>query len=397
MKRNTRWILPLTGIAGLALLVLALRPSPLPVSSAEVFAGRFVESVDEEGQTRLRDTYTVSAPISGFLLRVAPEPGDAVELGQTLFRMEPNPAPALDARSLEQARENLAAARARRQTAEATLQTVVADADFAESEYQRYRELHTRGLVSTTDMERARAQRDRQAAARRAAAYAVEVASFEVESARAVLDIASGQRPADDQPELEVRSPVTGVVLRRHRCCEGAIAPGEPVLDVGSLEDLEVQVDLLSMAAVRVRPGMRVLMTGWGGDEVLEGRVRRVEPAGFTRVSALGVEEQRVPVIIDFADRDAAWRELGVGFRVEAEFLLWEAEEVLQVPTSALFRSDGDWSVFVVEDGRARLRRLEPGRSSGLMTQVLSGLTAGELIVTHPGDQVRDGLRVRPD
>lgn len=397
MKQKKRWLLPALAVALAVILVLALRPSPLPVSTAEVARGAFVESVDEEGQTRLRDTFTVSAPIAGFLQRVRPEPGDTVELGETLFRMEPLPAPALDARSLEQARENLSAARARRQTAEANLATVAADAEFAASEYARYRELHDRGLVSTTEMERARAARDRQAAARRAAEYAVEVAGFEVESARAVLDIASGQRPADDQPELEIRAPVAGVVLRRHRCCEGAIAAGEPVVDVGSLEDLEVQVDLLSMAAVRVRPGMRVRMTGWGGEGVIEGCVRRVEPAGFTRVSALGVEEQRVPVIVDFDDPDDAWRALGVGFRVEAEFILWEEDEVMQLPTSALFRSDGNWTVFVVENGRAALRRVERGRSSGLTTQVLDGVAAGERVITHPGDQVREGSRVRAD
>lgn len=397
MKQKKRWLLPALAVSLAVILVLALRPSPLPVSTAEVARGAFVESVDEEGQTRLRDTFTVSAPIAGFLQRVRPEPGDTVELGETLFRMEPLPAPALDARSLEQARENLSAARARRQTAEANLATVAADAEFAAGEYARYRELHDRGLVSTTEMERARAARDRQAAARRAAEYAVEVAGFEVESARAVLDIASGQRPADDQPELEIRAPVAGVVLRRHRCCEGAISAGEPVVDVGSLEDLEVQVDLLSMAAVRVRPGMRVRMTGWGGEGVIEGRVRRVEPAGFTRVSALGVEEQRVPVIVDFDDPDDAWRALGVGFRVEAEFILWEDDEVLQLPTSALFRSDGNWTVFVVENGRAALRRVERGRSSGLTTQVLDGVAAGERVITHPGDQVREGSRVRAD
>jgi HlyD family secretion protein len=397
MKQKRRWIVPLVGAGLLVLLVLGLRPSPLPVNSAEVVAGRFVESVDDEGRTRLRDTYTISAPISGYLQRVQPEPGDSIELGQVLFRMEPHPAPALDARSMGQARENLSAARARHQNARANLETVEAEAAFAESEYQRYRELHERGLVSTTEIERARSMRDRQAAARRAAEYAVDVAGFEVESARTVLDIASGERPAEDQPELEVRSPVEGLVLRRHRCCEGAIGAGEPVLDVGNLADLEVQVDLLSMVAVRVRPGMRVRMTGWGGDRVLEGTVRRVEPAGFTRVSALGVEEQRVPVVIDFEDPEQAWEQLGVAYRVEAEFILWEDDDVLQVPTSALFRVDGQWAVYVIDNQRAGLRRVERGRASGLVSQVLDGLQAGEVIITHPGDQIGDGVRVRAD
>ncbi len=394
MKMKRGWMLPLAGLLVVAVLVLALRPSPLPVSVAEVKLGPFVESVDEEGRTRLRDTYTVSAPIAGYLLRVQPEPGDAVELGQVLFRMEPLPAPALDARSLEQARENLAAARARQESARANLDTVAADARYAEGEYERYRELHERGLVSTADMDRTRSQRDRQRAAERAARHAVEVAGFEIESARAVLDIASGQRPPEDQPELEVRAPVAGLVLRRHRCCEGAVGAGEPVLDVGSLADLEVQVDLLSMAAVRVRSGMPVRLTGFGGAEALEGTVRRVEPAGFTRVSALGVEEQRVPVIVDFDSPAEAWETLGVGYRVEAEFMLWQSDEVLQAPISALFRADDRWQVFVVENGQARRREVEPGRRSGLVVQILSGLEAGERIITHPGDRLADGVRV---
>jgi len=397
MKPNRRLIIPLVALAMLILLALALRPSPLPVNTATVTQGRFVETVNEEGQTRLRDTYTVSAPIGGFLQRVEAEPGDKVELGQVLFRLEPYPAPALDARSLSQARETLSASRARHQNAMANLETAEADARFAESEYQRYRELHERGLVSTTEMERARSSRDRSAAARRAATHAVEVAGFEVESARAVLDIASGERLASDQPELEVRSPVDGTVLRRHRCCEGAISAGEPVLDVGSLTDLEVQVDLLSTAAVRVRPGMRVIMTGWGGDDELTGTVRRVEPAGFTRVSALGVDEQRVPVVIDFDDPASAWDRLGVAYRIEAEFIVWEADDVIQVPTSALFRLEGEWSVYVVENGHARMRAVERGRVSGLSSQVISGLQPGDVIITHPGDRIADGVRVRPD
>jgi len=397
MKPNRRLIIPLVALAMLILLALALRPSPLPVNTATVTQGRFVETVNEEGQTRLRDTYTVSAPIGGFLQRVEAEPGDKVELGQVLFRLEPYPAPALDARSLSQARETLSASRARHQNAMANLETAEADARFAESEYQRYRELHERGLVSTTEMERARSSRDRSEAARRAATHAVEVAGFEVESARAVLDIASGERPASDQPELEVRSPVGGTVLRRHRCCEGAISAGEPVLDVGSLTDLEVQVDLLSTAAVRVRPGMRVIMSGWGGDDELTGTVRRVEPAGFTRVSALGVDEQRVPVVIDFDDPASAWDRLGVAYRIEAEFIVWEADDVIQVPTSALFRLEGEWSVYVVENGHARMRAVERGRVSGLSSQVISGLQPGDVIITHPGDRIADGVRVRPD
>ena len=395
LRKKLLWGLVALGAAGL--LAWTLMPAPVSVNAVAVQSGAFVESVDEEGRTRLRDSFTVSAPISGYLQRVALEVGDEVEQGQVVFRMEPHPAPALDARSLEQARENLSAARSRLQGARADLETQQAEAAFADAEFERYRQLRERELISATEMDRVRSVRDRQRAVVRAAENAVDVARFEVESARAFLDIASGQRPDEDQPVLQVRTPSGGLVLTRHRCCEGAIGAGDPVIEVGHLGDLEVQVDLLSMDAVRVRPDMRVHITGWGGDETLGARVRRVEPAGFTKVSALGVDEQRVPVIIDFDDVGAAAEWLGVGFRVEAEFLLWEGDDVIQIPTSALFRSAGRWAVFVVADGRAQVREVQTGRRSGMVTQILDGLKPGEVVVTHPGDRVRDGVRVRPE
>ena len=395
LRKKLLWGLVALGAAGL--LAWPLMPAPVPVSAAEVKSDPFVESVEEEGRTRLRDSFTVSAPISGYLQRVALEVGDEVAQGQVVFRMEPHPAPALDARSMEQARENLSAARSRLEAARADLETQQAEATFADAEFERYRQLRERELISATEMDRVRSVRDRQRAAVRAVENAVDVARFEVEGARAFLDIASGQRPDEDQPVLEVRTPSAGLVLTRHRCCEGTIGAGDPVVEVGHLDDLEVQVDLLSMDAVRVRRDMRVHITGWGGDETLTARVRRVEPAGFTKVSALGVDEQRVPVIVDFDDVGVAAEWLGVGFRVEAEFLLWEGEEVIQIPTSALFRGEGRWSVFVVEDGRAALRRVAAGRRSGMLTQILDGLEPGEVVVTHPGDRVRDGVRVEPE
>ncbi|WP_020146355.1 efflux RND transporter periplasmic adaptor subunit [Thioalkalivibrio sp. ALJ15] len=394
MAMKKRITVGLIVLAGVAALVWALRPQPVPVSLTTVEAGPFEETVREEGRTRLRDTFTVSAPIAGFLHRVRLEEGDAVELGDALFRMEPLPTPALDARSREQARENLAAARSRLRSAEANLENLQSEARFAESEYRRYQELFDRGAVSATEVERMETARDRARSAVRAGESAVEVARSEVESARVVLDIASGQMPESEADALTVRSPAAGVILERYRCCEGTIGAGEPVLVVGDLDDLEVQVDLLSMDAVRVVPGMRVRLTDWGRDAELEGTVRRVQPFGFTRISALGVDEQRVPVILDLDAVEARMAGLAVGYRVEAEFLLWEGDDVLQVPTSALFRDRGEWSVFVVEDGRAEPRQVEVGRRSGFATQILEGLEAGERVVTRPGDRVQAGTRV---
>ncbi|MCE8015307.1 HlyD family efflux transporter periplasmic adaptor subunit [Halomonas sp. MCCC 1A17488] len=401
MKKGRRWIRyaiwAALGLGLLALLAWALRPMPVPVNVARVSVGPFTDSIIEEGRTRLRDTWNVSAPIAGFLQRVTIEEGDRVAEDDTLFRLEPNPAPALDVRTRQQAEDSLQAAQARLRAAQANLETARADRRFAEAEYQRYRQLHERNLISTAELEQRQNLRDRLRALENSAASGVEVARFEVESARALLAVASGQRSESDQPVLQVRAPVSGLVLTRYRCCEGSVSAGDPILELGSLDDLEIQVDLLSMNAVRLRPGMSVNITGWGG-EPLTGHVRRIAPSGFTRTSALGVDEQRVPVIVDFADGlDLATLGLGSGFRVDAEFLVWAADEVLQMPTSALFRHQGEWSVFVIEAGRAVRRSVEPGRRQGLVSQVLSGLEAGDTVITHPGERVAEGVRVSAD
>lgn len=381
----------------IALLVLALRPAPIPVSATEVRSGHFVEYVEDEGRTRLRDTYTVSAPIGGYLRRVSLEPGDKVAAGEAVFEMESMPTPALDARSREQAREAVAAAEARLQAAQAELETRQTQFTLADTEFDRSEQLHERNLISSEERDRRRALRDSARTAAVAASHAVEVARFELESARAVLEIADGERSPGDQPSLEVRAPIDGTVTRRHRCCEGPVAAGEPILELGNLDELEVQVDLLSMDAVRVRPGMEVILERWGGGEDLRGEVRRVEPAGFMRISALGVEEQRVPVLISITSPRSDWEHLGEGYRIEARFILWSEDDVLQIPTSALFREDDRWMVYVVSAGRAERRQVDIGRRSGLWTQVRSGLDAGEIVITHPGDRVADGVRVAAD
>lgn len=391
-------IVVLIGIAIVVLVVMALRPSPVPVSATEVQRGHFAEYVEDEGRTRLRDPYIVSAPIQGFLRRVALEPGDEVEAGDALFELEALPAPALDARAREQAREAVAGARARLESVEAEVETIQTRHRLAQREFERAQSLFDRSLVSSEERDRREAERDALRAAERAAHFSVEVARFELESARAVLEVADGARSRNDQPILVVHSPIAGTVTRRHRCCEGPAQSGEAILEIGDLaNDLEIQVDLLSVEAVRVRPGMRVIIERWGGGDDLEGEVRRVEPSGFTRVSALGVDEQRVPVQVRITSPREVWDHLGDGYRIEARFILWEGDEVVHVPTSALFRVDDRWSVFVVEDGRAVQREVSIGRRSGLRTQVVDGVREGEVIVTHPGDRVGDGVRVEVD
>ena len=384
-------------LALVALLVFALMPSPVPVSATEVRQGEFAEYVEDEGRTWLRDPHRVSAPIGGFLRRVALEPGDEVEAGEVLFELEAMPTPALDARAREQAREAVAAARARLEAVEAELEARQTQLRLTETEFERATQLHERGVISSGERDRRESERDSARAAERAARHAVEVARFELESARAVVEIADGERSPGEQPTLEVRAPISGTITQRHRCCEGPVQAGEPVLEIGDLALLEVRVDLLSMDAVRIRSDMEVILERWGEDQALQGRVRRIEPSGFTRVSALGVDEQRVPVLVEITSPRDQWVFLGDGYRVEARFILWQGDEVIHIPTSALFRHQDRWAVFVVEDERARLREVSSARRSGLWTQITEGLAAGELVITHPGDHIDDGSRVRAD
>jgi HlyD family secretion protein len=394
MTRTRKIVLLAIGLLLVLVLIWALRPAPVAVSVAVAERGPLVESIREEGRTRLRDTYTVSAPIDGYLHRVALEPGDEVSAGDVVFELEPPPAPALDARSQTQAREDLAAARARLEAARAARDNRISELELAEREYQRVARLHERELVPESELDRAATALERNRTALAAAEAAVEAARYEVENARAVLDVAEGARSEEDDRRLRVAAPVSGTVLDRQRCCEGVIRAGEAVLEIGALDELEVQVDLLSMDAVRVSPGMPVRIEHWGGERVLEGEVRRVEPSGFMRVSALGVEEQRVPVRVRLTSPREHWKGLGAGYRVEARFILWQGEDVLQIPASALFRAGEGWQVFRIDDGRIRRQAVEPGRRSGLMREIRSGLSAGDRVVSHPSDRLEDGLRV---
>ncbi len=397
MNMKRKIILGIGLIAGATLLVLALRPAPIPVSVVTAERAGFQEYVEEEGRTSLRDPHTVSTPIGGYLRRVELEVGDDVAAGDILFSMDPSPVPALDARAREQARQAVGAARARLESIEAEFEALRAARRFAALEWERAERLFGEGAISASERDRVRLALERAEGAERAGTKAVEAARYELRNALAVLEAAEGDSsPGADEP-LRIRAPLSGVVLARHRWNEGLVAPGEAVMDLGDLSRLEVTVDLLSMDAVRVEEGMRVELTRWGGAEDLAGTVRRVEPAGFMRISALGVEEQRVPVRVVLKDAREAWAALGKDYRVEARFILWEDDDVLQIPSSALFRHEDRWGVYVVEGDRAFRRFVEPGRRSGLWTQIHEGLQSGERVVARPGDRVEEGVRVRAE
>ena len=389
--RRNLW-LALVALLVLLALVLGFREPAKLIESAEVRHDHFRMVVEEEGRTRMRDRYEISAPVSGYLARVQREPGDTVAAGDLLFSLHPPPADPLDNRTRGQMEGALQRAAGRIEATRMDRDAQRARAELAETERKRAERLFEQGNIPRDELDRARTEARSSDAALRSAEFSVQVAEFEREmiqaSLRASADVERGET-------VQVKAPVDGLVLRRHRESEGLVQAGTPILQLGDPASLEVRVEVLSADAVRLRPEMPVELERWGGEETLAGRVRRVEPAGFTKVSALGVEEERVPVVVDLEPEQPAAERLGDGFRVEARFVLVEEADVLQVPAGALFRRDGRWGVFLLDDDRARYREVEVGRRAGLYREVLGGLEAGQRVILHPGQDIADGSRVR--
>lgn len=387
---DRRVLLSIAVIGGL--LGVALWPRSVVVELASVERGPLVVSVDEEGRTRVRDRFIVAAPVAGRVLRIELDPGDRVARGDVVARVQPESPALLDARTraeaaaaLEGAEASLGHARAEEQRARAAL-------SHAQHELTRTRQLTAAGATATQHLDTREAEVTLASEAANAAAFAVRTASAEVARARARIatTVAAGAAGA-----VAIRAPVDGVVLRRLRESESVVPAGEPLVEIGDPSQLEIVADLLSTDAVRVKPGARATIEQWGGDGALAAIVRRIEPSGFTKLSALGVEEQRVNVVLEFVDNgeDCA-APLADGYRVEARIVLWEARDVLRVPTSALFRDGARWAVYVASEGRARRTIVELGRQTGQQSEVTSGLSEGTSVVVHPGDLVHDGVRV---
>lgn len=374
-------------------IVYGFSPGPVPADLVEVAPGELLVTVEEEGRTRVRERYQIAAPVAGHVRRIELKVGDRVEAGQTVALIEAARTAELDARARAQAGARLEAALAAQRGARERRAAAEADANLARQELARTEALVRAQFMARAVLDQSAAREQAAAAGARAAAYAEQVARHEVELARAALTRAGGGAAVAPLP---VVAPVAGHVLALPRESEGAVQAGQPLLEIGNPDALEVVVEVLSTAAVRIEPGTRVLLERWGGEAALEGRVRVIEPAGFTKVSALGVEEQRVRVIVDLVTPRAHWQRLGDGYRIEARFVLWQGEGVLLIPASALFRQGDGWAVFVADAGRARLRAVQVGQRSGLAAQVLDGLRAGEQVIAHPDDRVADGVRLRP-
>jgi HlyD family secretion protein len=389
------------GLSTVALLVVAallwgFRPRPIAVDTAEVVRGPLEISVEEEGKTRVKERYVLHAPVAGHMRRIDLDVGGAVALGEVLVVLEPASSAVLDPRSRAEAEAGAASAHSALERAEAEQARAEAEAELARQEFERREELLARQLISRSERDQAEAQMRARDAARRAAVSAVAVARHNLQAARARLEYSAATRTGEAAEQVSLRSPVDGRVLGLMRESAGVVSAGEALLAVGDPAALEVEVEVLSKDAVRIPPGGRVLLERWGGDGPLEGVVRSVEPAGFTKVSALGVEEQRVLVIADLASPPQDWARLGDGYRVEARFVVWRREDAVIVPSSALFRRDGGWAVFVAAGSRARLREVEVGRSDGLRAEILGGLEPGDRVVVHPDDELDDGVKIRP-
>jgi HlyD family secretion protein len=391
---NRRIVIAGVLVVVVAGLVYGFWPEATPVTIEQATRDSLRVTVEEEGRTRLREPYVVSAPTTGYLKRVPGAAGDTVRAGQVLARLATLPSKVLDASDLAAAAARVRAARAALRRAEEEAAGAEAALEYARAEYERLQRLQEQGTASPQQLDQARVEFRKAQAQRRAAEQAVAQARGELQAAQSRLPASD---TADEARAVRraVRAPADGRILEVHRQSAGVVQAGAPLVTVGNPDSLEVTVDVLSADAVRIAEGTPVEIVRWGGEGPLHGRVRRVPPRGRTEVSALGVEEQRVDVVVAFTDPPSRWARLGAGYRVVARFVLWAEDNVLQVPQSALFRHDDGWAVFAVEDGRARRTPVTVGCRSGLRVQITDGLAAGDRVVTHPGTALDDGDRVR--
>jgi HlyD family secretion protein len=383
------------GAALLVFIVNGLRPQPLEVEMAAVTVGPLTVTVFEEGKTRIRHRYVISPPVSGFLRRVELRAGAPIQAGETVLAViEATASGFLDPRARAEAEARVKAAEATRMQRETQIERARAALSLAEKEFTRARELKESGAIATKEWDSAESQVNILTRELNMAEFALRTADFELAQAKAAFVQAQRPEPGKSEP-LEIRAPVNGFVLNVFEENAKVLAAGTPIMEVGDTTDLEAEIELLSTDAVGVQPGAEVSIEQWGGPKPLRGKVSVVEPGGYTKFSALGVEEQRVKVRVDFIDPLPPGMFLGDRYRVEARIVTWHGDKVLQVPTGALFRRGGEWMTFVADGGRARITKVDVGHLSGTAAEVLGGLREGQSVVVHPPDAVADGARLR--
>jgi HlyD family secretion protein len=380
-------------LAAVALTAWAMMPGGIPVEVATVTKGRFVASVNEDGKTRVRERYVVAAPLAGQLGRIRFKVGDQVKVDDAVATITPSPVPLIDPRTRREMEERVGAAEATLERSKAAVERTLAQSEQASTDLARARTLVERGAATVQALERADlamrvADRDQ-----RAAEFLNHAAEHELNQAQALL--ARYRDGSDASAESwNVTAPVGGVVLKMAQESETIVQPGTPLMDIGDPRDLEIVIDVLSTDAVEIHPGAEVAIEHWGGQGELSGRVRRIEPAAFTKISTLGVEEQRVNVLVDVMSPAEQWAGLGDAYQVDARIAVFTQEDATIVPAGALFRRGESWNVYVVQDGRAEIREIGILRRSGRLAAVATGLTAGERVIVYPSDNVAPGARV---
>lgn len=371
-------------------------PKAVEVDLVAVTRGPLQVTIEEEGRTRLKERFVITAPTAGYMERIWAKVGNPVQKGQTVVVLEPLRSQALDPRSRAEAQATVKAADASLNAAIEKESAAAADADYLEKRLERLKNLYNKGSIAKDQYDQMEAEAKKSRAVARSAKAAIDVARSDVERTKTLLKNFAATDKTAASHKISVTTPVSGSIFRIYRESEGAVNIGEPLLDIGDVKNLEVRTEVLSSDAVKINPGTAVFFKRWGGEGTLTGVVRTVEPAGFTKISSLGVEEQRVLVIADITSPPEVWRALGDAYRLEAHFVVWEGQDVLQVPTSALFRDGIDWAVFVEEKGRARKRLIKVGQRNGLTAEITSGLKEKEKVIAHPDDAISEGSRIRP-
>ena len=400
MKFVRRLLMALLGLAVVSGIVYAFLPQPVPVDAAIIGRGPLAVTVNEDGKTRIRERYVVSTPLAGQLRRIELDPGDEVVAGETvLATIFPDAPQLLDPRERAESAARVSAAEASVNRAQTSIEAAKVAEEIAEAQHERIRRLKERNAATEQRMEEASLTMRARQEEHRAAEFSLQIAQFELAQAQAALqrfepvgDNESAE--AGDAWHFEIRSPISGRVLRVLQESAAVLPAGANLLELGDPENLELEVDVLSTDAVKIEPGDKIMLEHWGGDESLTGLVRLVEPAAFTKISALGVEEQRVFVIGDLTVSEAQRSRLGDAFRFEARIVVWEEEDVLQCPTAALFRHEDQWAVFVLEEDRAVRKTVSIGQRNADAAQVLEGLSEGERVIVYPSDRVKEGIGV---
>ena len=380
---KTQRITAISGLVVAGILIFVMMPSPLQVDSESIRKGKLTVTLDGEGMTRVRDSFTVASPVNGRVERIALEEGDFVRKNSVVARVTPPP---LNTREFEEAEARSRSAEAVFEAARANERQVKVDLDQAERKYKRYKNLYGKGAVAAETFEEVKTAWQVLQKQHQAALLNVESARYDLEAARSVI----GQPGSGNT--VDVLAPDSGRVLRVFEKSERVVSAGTPLVEMGDPEDIEVVIDVLSSDAVKVEPDMKVQVEEWGGGTALSGFVRTVEPAAFTKISALGIEEKRVNIIVDLEEPESR---LGDNYRIQAKIILWQGEGVLQVPISSIFRGDQGWNVFVIKKGKAVRQPVTIGKRGTYYAEGLDGLEEGDVVVIHPTNDLEDGLSVK--